>query len=465
MDNTQIDIGIDSMRAVTNVDKHGMTKNTPKAYEAKQKEFILFCDTCYPTESAATRHTLDPNKALRFIIYAAFREQKTRGPKRKRKDAVDVLSPVEELPVVKERNVTFDREQYNRIIDCFVMNAEGTLDSKFTDALEPENGVGFNVLNSTKAALKQMWRRQRDNGVNTFSEDIVFGQKFCSVVLHVKQRKSRMDKKNFKEKFDHNSAPMEAVEHISVIDDSFEQFNAGLNAKLSSLQTSISACEAVAQRNAAEIRQIMKGVSENKQIMKDTIATNQQILRKLGQFLLQIGDAAAPMMGGSPIPKAEKGGYVAASAAVATPSPTSRPIPCPTPRSDTYPGYGYRMPPIQSATALWQAWYGVGRYLNKPIPGGVDALVSQRKTHWRKEYENSENRMFSRFKQVIACMKEEKKDKPDLLFLKEMDVLYQTAAKAPSISRFQIVMVERRKRRLAEDAALREVGEVITHTH
>ena len=99
--------------------------------------------------------------------------------------------------------------------------------------------------------------------------------------------------------------------------------------------------------------------------------------------------------------------------------------------------------------------------LSKPIPGGVDALISERKTKWRKDYENSENRMFSRYKQIIACMNEEKKDKPDSQFLEEMDVLYQTAAKAPSISRFEVVMVRRRKRRLAEDKALREVGEAI----
>ena len=68
------------------------------------------------------------------------------------------------------------------------------------EALEPKNGVGWITLNSTKAALRQMWLQQQDDRINSHAEDIVFGTKLSKVMLHVKQLKPRMDQKNFKEK-------------------------------------------------------------------------------------------------------------------------------------------------------------------------------------------------------------------------------------------------------------------------
>ena len=66
-----------------------------------------------------------------------------------------------------------------------------------------------------------MWLQQRDDGINTHAEEIVFGTKLSKVMLHVKQRKPRMDKKKFKENVNNESAPMEAVQHISAIEESF----------------------------------------------------------------------------------------------------------------------------------------------------------------------------------------------------------------------------------------------------
>ena len=117
-----------------------------------------------------------------FIAYVSFREQKKRGRR------------------PQGTSLTFDVDQWTQIIDLFGLHAQNKLECPLMEALEPKNGVGWTTLNSTKAALRKMWLKQRDDGINTHAEDIMFGTKLSKVMPHVKQRKPRMDKKNFKEK-------------------------------------------------------------------------------------------------------------------------------------------------------------------------------------------------------------------------------------------------------------------------
>ena len=54
------------------------------------------------------------------------------------------------------------------------------------EKLEPKNGVGWNVLNSTKAVLQQILLQQQDGGINTHAEETVFSLKVVQITSDVK---------------------------------------------------------------------------------------------------------------------------------------------------------------------------------------------------------------------------------------------------------------------------------------
>ena len=50
--------------------------------------------------------------------------------------------------------------------------------------------------------------------VNSYTKDAIFGITFDNIMDHVKLHKPRAERKNFKEKIDHTSAPLGAVKYI-----------------------------------------------------------------------------------------------------------------------------------------------------------------------------------------------------------------------------------------------------------
>ena len=143
MDSTQVDHGIESMIDETNVDEHGRMKNTPLSYDAKKNEFKLFCDTVYGGTKIEKRYTIDHDKVKQFMIYVAFREQKTRGRKKK-----------------GSKRINFDVSEWTRITNLFIEKSQNS-ESSLMENLEPKNGVGWNVLNSTKGVVRSQVSRKK----------------------------------------------------------------------------------------------------------------------------------------------------------------------------------------------------------------------------------------------------------------------------------------------------------------
>ena len=77
---------------------------------------------------------------------------------------------------------------------------------------------------SSKATILQLWKEQHERNVNSYTKDAFFGTTFDNIMDHVKLRKPRADKKNFKEKIDHASAPLGAVKHIKDLENYFFQY-------------------------------------------------------------------------------------------------------------------------------------------------------------------------------------------------------------------------------------------------
>ena len=97
----------------TNVDEHGRTKNIPPSYQAKQKEFITFCDIVYAGTKMEKQYTINPDKVKQFVLHIAFREQKKRGRRKKGKDLV-----------------IFDLAEWNRITTLFVENSQNVVKNR-----------------------------------------------------------------------------------------------------------------------------------------------------------------------------------------------------------------------------------------------------------------------------------------------------------------------------------------------
>jgi hypothetical protein len=180
----------------------GKDHNTKKSYEPKRAEFLEFCDKVYGFQPSDQKQQVCPEKTIRYMMYVAFREQKKRGKK---------------------------RDSSNNSKDKFIMSEYVRIFSKVAalsspDAypeIEPKNGIGYNVMLSSKAAILQLWKEQHERNVNSYTKDAIFGITFDNIMDHVKLRKPRADKKNFKEKIDHASAPLGAVKHIQDLENYF----------------------------------------------------------------------------------------------------------------------------------------------------------------------------------------------------------------------------------------------------
>lgn len=72
------------------------------------------------------------------------------------------------------------------------------------------------------------------------------------------------------------------------------------------------------------------------------------------------------------------------------------------------PGNGHRLPSRPtSARDIWNMWFGLGEYENKPVPGGVAQLEAERRTQWRKGYTVAEKKKLSQYRNAVRYMCEE----------------------------------------------------------
>ena len=119
--------------------------------------------------------------------------------------------------------------------------------------------------------------------------------------------------------------------------------------------------------------------------------------------------------------------------ATPTATPTTSPVKfVPPPTTAKFPGDGYQLPlKPASATEIWSAWFGVGRYDGIPVSGGIEALEVQHKSKWRKNQSVKEKKHFYRWKAAVTLMREQFGDRDAETeldsFLAEMDVVFENA--------------------------------------
>ena len=221
--------GLDKLLKETDIDEYGKKKNTAKAYDPKVSEFNEFCNEVFGGEPLQTRFIVDDRSVQSFFLYVGFREQKPRGR----------VSKGEEENWKSKFNVN----EWNRIARMFRLTSTGQLDLDKTIAsmVQPTKGVGFATMVTTKAAIKKLWLNQVEGTPNIDTEHKVFGHTVRKIMQIVRQRKVKEDHKNCVEKIDKDSAPMESVSHIQLLEESLFNIGVKKSGRFSAINKSVHA--------------------------------------------------------------------------------------------------------------------------------------------------------------------------------------------------------------------------------
>ena len=205
LNEAELSQGLVSFELENSFTVHGKKKNTPLAYEPKVKEFKDFCDAVFPGVDYQERHILKQYNVRAFMTYQAFREQKKKGKSKKGEN--------------NKPHGSFHKDEWNRI----AIGVKTGVNNENVKKVEPTNGVGWNVMNTTKASLKREWRRQRERGINNTAEEVVFDTTIDMLMCYVQERKPRQDRALFKEKVDNQSSGMDSIHKFALIEKAFFQ--------------------------------------------------------------------------------------------------------------------------------------------------------------------------------------------------------------------------------------------------
>ena len=104
-------------------------------------------------------------------------------------------------------------------------------------------------------------------------------------------------------------------------------------------------------------------------------------------------------------------------------------------RKNLFPGFGHQMfnGVHNSIQDLYDEWYGLGKYKNIPIEGGIEAMERLYSSKWRMgRNDKGFPKRFSRIRMVIAAINERVANGANgttvAQVIKEMDYLYQNDA-------------------------------------
>jgi Centromere DNA-binding protein complex CBF3 subunit, domain 2 len=196
-------------RATTKIIQQTTKENTQLAYNPKIAEFKQFCDFVYqhtPIENG--RYTVDKDKVEVFMHYQCYRNK---IPSNRRAKA--------------NTSIQFRPSDFNEVLEKYgnVPN-DAVID-------DPSQGIGSSAIGQYKAGIKKLWEQQVQDNVNgVYSWNLVWTLPVEDMVKMVKSRGRRVDRKNFKEKMDHETTHYSAVGQVESIEKSL--FEEGLSADM-----------------------------------------------------------------------------------------------------------------------------------------------------------------------------------------------------------------------------------------
>ena len=180
-------------------------ESTRRAYGGMISSFKGFCDYQYHQfESQDRRHLVTGEKFFLFMFYHVFHSKKAvcAGARAGGFDATDYCSVLER----------FMAEQ--QIIQQAAQN--GTLTE--SDIPDPEDPVGWSVIEHAISGVKHLYNEQKLHGMNNIPWDSIRTPMIDNLIKLVRGRRRRVNKRNYAEKVDETTSAFENVHRMEDIE-------------------------------------------------------------------------------------------------------------------------------------------------------------------------------------------------------------------------------------------------------
>ena len=190
-----------------------LPENTKLAYEPKINEFKSFCRFAFGSHGAQDLYVITNEKVRYFMFYQCFRNKRQQGKTRS---------------AAEEEDSRFDPADFTAVITKY-----GSISDR-SNIPDPENPLGFDQVNTYKAALLKLFERQVSQNLHG---NITWAHIWCrdcySWMKLVKQRRARVKRNKFLEKADESFAPFAAVDEVNRIEEALWTRAEGTNLKVS----------------------------------------------------------------------------------------------------------------------------------------------------------------------------------------------------------------------------------------
>ncbi|KAG7362206.1 glycolytic enzyme transcriptional activator [Nitzschia inconspicua] len=371
---------------------------TAKAYDSKQQEFIEFCQKVYAGQPSDQIATVEHEKVYKFMWYQAYRclRKQNKGTPAQRQG--------------------FDMTEYNALIEKYGQsNDEAKIDN-------PDNGIGISCMSQYKASILHLWKDQVGRGVNNRLEREVWQTSTESLMKMVKSRKQPIQKKDYPEKID-----METVERLRrEMSAPEDPEDLTLHSVKATVVEYLNVLYQQGERNRHAIDEcrnaIRVGFDSVTQQINALVLSMNQIL----ELLQGTADCRTAMMVGLNAAKdhfqrmqhLDQGLPLHNTTATTTTTTTTgfpqrifdstnlQPkLPRQSEPSLLPRGFGHQLShTFMSVMDLYNEWYGLERFQDVPVPGGIQAMDNAYKTEWRRSWSQAEQKYYSRVKSVITAM-------------------------------------------------------------
>jgi hypothetical protein len=178
--------------------------NTKLAYDGRQAEYYSFCKHVYKDSHDSTKYTIGTEKVFLFLFYCAFRDKYKCGGKK-------TAEPKDSFVTSDYDSITAQWSQYQQLI------IDGMIDA----IPDPKNPCHYDSLNTYKTVLNNIWCDQAALNANGLTWELIFTRKCKNLMNMVKERKSRIKRKLYKEKVDHEFTPFTSMAQVGNIEQSF----------------------------------------------------------------------------------------------------------------------------------------------------------------------------------------------------------------------------------------------------
>ena len=181
--------------AVVELLAHDRPESTKKAYDPKIDEYYSFCELAYPNDRFAC--ALNEKTVFKFMFYQVMRGKKKRGGRRHRQAAR-----------------VFDIELYNTIMAKY----DHWIQSPNITPPQPEDPLSHSTIAQYKSALRLIYKDQVARGFCNLAWPQIWTLPLDNLHQWSKRRQAIVDKRNYREKLDHDFSPYHAVEEFPKIE-------------------------------------------------------------------------------------------------------------------------------------------------------------------------------------------------------------------------------------------------------